>query len=107
MYIPKAYGQSGVDSCPFCGKVSLVKNKQGIPVCTNHKGAMLSEMRCACGKWLDLHQGKWGPYFHCENCGNMNLKKALGVNNIMNPKKEICREKEITIRSDQLDTLYT
>ena len=80
MYIPKRYGESKIDSCPFCGKVSVTKNSQGVPVCTNHRTGELKDLKCACGSWLDLNTGKFGAYFRCGNCGNINLKKALEMN---------------------------
>lgn len=82
MYIPKRYGESRVESCPFCGKRALVKNSQGIPVCHSHRTRKLGEMRCACGQWLELMSGKWGPYFRCTSCGNISFRKALEMNPI-------------------------
>lgn len=80
MYIPKKYGLSRVDGCPFCGGTSIVKNDQGVPVCQTHKKTKLDNLKCVCGSWLDLQTGKWGPYFRCLKCGNINFKKALEVN---------------------------
>ncbi|MBI4439405.1 hypothetical protein HY638_00365 [Candidatus Woesearchaeota archaeon] len=107
MYIPKSYGQSRIDNCPFCGKTGIIRNKQGIPVCHNHKDNNITEVKCACGKWLDLLQGKWGPYFHCENCGNMNFKRGIEMNPQVKPKQESSEKREITVTSDQLDTLFS
>ncbi|MDP7180154.1 MAG: hypothetical protein QF824_02710 [Candidatus Woesearchaeota archaeon] len=80
MRIPKRYGQSRIDNCPFCEKVSTTKNKQGVPVCQNHKENVLKDLKCVCGEWLDLLEGKWGPYFKCINCGNINFNKGLELN---------------------------
>tara|TARA_Y100000310_G_scaffold237165_1_gene240423 strand:+ start:1120 stop:1503 length:384 start_codon:yes stop_codon:yes gene_type:complete len=80
MRIPKRYGQSRVDNCPFCEKVSTTKNKQGVPVCQKHKEDILKDLKCVCGEWLDLNEGKWGPYFKCINCGNINFNKGLELN---------------------------
>lgn len=80
MYIPKRYGQSKIENCPFCGKTSVTKNKQDIPVCTAHKDAQLDDLKCICGEWLDLCSGKWGPYFRCMKCGNVSFKKVMEIN---------------------------
>ncbi|MBU0616016.1 MAG: hypothetical protein KJ601_08060 [Nanoarchaeota archaeon] len=77
MYIPKRYGQSRIDKCPFCEKTAVTKNKQGIPVCAVHKDSELKDIKCACGSWLDVREGKFGPYFFCINCGNISFKKAM------------------------------
>lgn len=90
MYIPKRYGQSRVDNCPFCGKHAFTKNSQDIPVCKDHKGAILNDFKCACGSYLDLRTGKYGAYFNCMNCGNVNFKKALELNEV----KDISGEQE-------------
>jgi hypothetical protein len=55
----------------------ITKNKQGIPVCINHKEDTLDDIRCICGSYLDLKDGKFGPYFNCLNCGNINFRKGL------------------------------
>ena len=120
MYIKKRYGESRVDNCPFCGKVSVTKNKQGVPVCKEHKEDMLKDLRCVCGELLDVQEGKWGPYFRCMNCGNVNFKKGMEMNpqvksNSLNlesdgGKSSSSREKksprEITVTSDQVDFVY-
>jgi hypothetical protein len=105
MYIPKKYGQSKVENCPFCGKIGTTKNKQGLAVCTSHKDETLQDVKCVCGEWLEPREGKWGAYFHCLNCGNINLKKALeGSLQLSSAIKQ--NKKEITVRSDKLDFLY-
>lgn len=80
MKIPKQYGKSQINECPFCGKQVVVKNDQGIPVCKEHKDKKLKNLKCACGEWLDIKQGKWGPYFVCINCGNISFKKGVNIN---------------------------
>ncbi|HLC66983.1 MAG TPA: hypothetical protein VJK52_05070 [Candidatus Nanoarchaeia archaeon] len=76
MYIPKRYGESKKTTCPFCGKVSTIQNSQGVPVCVAHRTTMMPEVKCVCGKWLELLSGKWGPYFRCINCGNVSWNKG-------------------------------
>ena len=76
----KRYGESRIDKCPFCGKMAVVKNSQGIPVCNNHKGSELKNLKCACGEYLDIAKGKFGAYFRCINCGNISFKKGLEMN---------------------------
>ncbi len=127
MRIPKRYGQSKSELCPFCGKNGVTQNSQGISVCTNHKNDKLFDVKCLCGEWLDVKKGKWGPYFNCMKCGNINFKKGMEMNQnkkISSPVKEDSfkkekdserkisqkesykketQRKEITITSDELD----
>ena len=115
MHIPKRYGQSKIEKCPFCGRQALIKNKQDVPVCQDHKNYSLDELKCMCGKSLEMRSGKWGIFFSCLNCGNLNLRKALEINEGA-PKQERNKEgteakteqprsapREITIRSDDPD----
>jgi hypothetical protein len=134
MYRRKQYGQSRVDKCPFCGKQATAKNSQEIPVCLAHTDRSMDNMKCVCGGWLDLRAGKWGPYFHCMNCGNINFRKGLEMNpdfeknesrkeakgktslkieknaKRSNPeptnKKDKNTKKETVVTSDELDFLY-
>ena len=101
------YGESRIDSCPFCGKQGVTKNEQGLSVCINHKKEVL-DIKCACGEWLDVKKGKFGAYFNCINCGNINLRKGLENNSPKDMKKKnpCYKSKELTVDSDQLDYLY-
>ena len=119
MYIPKKYGQSKIEKCPFCNRQALVKNKQDVPVCIYHKNTSLDEMKCFCGKPLEMRSGKWGIFFSCLNCGNLNLRKALEINDgarknettketttertETTPEQPRSAPREITIRSDDPD----
>jgi len=80
MYVPKRYGETRVDSCPFCGRQALIKNPQGIAVCRDHKDKTLDNMKCMCGEYLIIQEGKFGVFFNCFKCGNINLKKVLEIN---------------------------
>ena len=80
MRIPKRYGEYKIDKCPFCGKQATTRNKQQIPVCAAHKDQVLEGLKCSCGSWLDVKVGKWGPYFVCLKCGNINFKKGMDMN---------------------------
>lgn len=102
MYIPKRYGESKVDNCPFCGQRAIAVSTQGIPVCLKHKGALLGEMKCACGDYLDLLKGKFGPFFNCMKCGNINLKKALELNPIKQGEKSDSAEYKVQEKSKYL-----
>lgn len=84
MYIPKRYGQSKTDQCPFCNKQAVTQNSQGIPVCSQHKSNDMTGIRCSCGETLDVRSGKFGAYFNCINCGNINFRKGLELNKDMN-----------------------
>jgi hypothetical protein len=75
--IPKAYGQSIVENCPFCGKVATAMSEQGAAVCSAHTTMMIVNVKCSCGDYLDLLKGKYGAYFNCLKCGNVNYKKGL------------------------------
>lgn len=116
MYIPKKYGQSKIQTCPFCGKTAVCENSQCIPVCSNHKNEKLDNFKCVCGEYLEVRKGKFGPYFYCMNCGNINFKKGLEMNPIpKNVKKEVIKKtseknnsvkhtpKEITITSEDVE----
>jgi hypothetical protein len=80
MYIPKRYGESRIEACPFCGASAYTKNKQGIPVCADHKHTELNDLKCMCGSWLDMREGKFGMFFICEKCGTRNMRQALEMN---------------------------
>ncbi|MFH0978828.1 MAG: hypothetical protein V1837_06015 [Candidatus Woesearchaeota archaeon] len=97
MYIPKRYGQSKIDKCPFCGKQAIALNKQKVPVCEAHKWNNLDEMKCSCGSYLEMKHGKFGVFFVCFKCGNKNLKQVLEINE---PKDKSSSQNEITVRSD-------
>ena len=103
MFIPKKYGQSKVDKCPFCEKQGVILNKQDVPVCVNHKQEMLDNLKCVCGQSLEILNGKFGVFFNCLSCGNMNLRKVMEFNTIK-PKtvqtKSNKEKSEVTIRSD-------
>jgi len=77
MRIPKKYGESRFDKCPFCGNRAIAKNKQRLLVCSEHKNFILPDIKCVCGSWLEIRTGKYGPYFFCINCGNLTLRKGL------------------------------
>ena len=76
----KVYGEYKTDKCPFCGKIASAKNDQKIPTCSKHKKIDLQGLKCACGDYLDVASGKYGPYFRCFNCGNVNYQKGLSLN---------------------------
>ena len=89
MYIPKRYGESKVESCPFCGRQAIVENPQGVPVCNVHKDKEMPELKCVCGEYLFMQKGKFGIYFNCMRCGNINMKKVLELNDITKPDTPI------------------
>ena len=111
MYIPKKYGQSKVDKCPFCDKHATNTNRQKVPVCQSHKDEYLDGLKCVCGSTLEVLHGKFGVFFSCIKCGNMNLKKVMEINAIKPKLKEnnevyskknfqSQNKKEMTVRSD-------
>lgn len=88
MYIPKRYGMSKIDSCPFCQKHATTMNSQKVPVCAAHKQEMLDGLKCICGSTLDILNGKFGVFFSCMKCGNISLKKVLEFNDVK-PKAKV------------------
>jgi hypothetical protein len=89
MYIPKRYGDSKKEACPFCKKQATTVSKEGIPVCVEHKNASLPEMKCACGSTLDLKNGKFGVFYNCLSCGNQSLSRVLEINDVSDANKAI------------------
>ena len=67
-------------TCIICGEQASSKNKQGLSTCSIHKEEELTNLKCACGDYLDIMTGKYGAYFRCLNCGNINLNKGLDMN---------------------------
>ena len=76
----KVYGAYKVLVCPFCGSTASVKNPQGVPTCTKHSKMLLEDMKCLCGAYLDIKEGKFGPFFTCENCGIIRFSRGLEIN---------------------------
>ncbi|NQV91617.1 hypothetical protein HQ489_04025 [Candidatus Woesearchaeota archaeon] len=75
----KTYGEYKVATCPFCERIATQKNEQGLEVCHQHTASKMEEIKCTCGKWLEQRVGKFGPYFNCMDCGNMNYNKAMEI----------------------------
>ena len=88
MFIPKKYGQSKIDKCPFCQKQATSLNSQDVPVCPSHKEEILDDLKCVCGSTLEILHGKFGVFFKCLECGSMNLRKALEFNMIKTRMKD-------------------
>jgi hypothetical protein len=113
MYIPKKYGSYRTSKCPFCLRHGTTKNKQKIPVCSSHKNQVLQDLKCNCGSYVDLLEGKWGPYFSCIKCGNVQFNKIMEVNDIKTQEsvktkaqKKKFKPKETIVRSDEVDFMY-
>ena len=106
----KVYGQSRIDKCPFCGKQATTKNSQGVSVCLAHKNAIMNDLKCACGEYLDIKEGKYGYFFMCMNCGPQSHTKVYTLNEIKDiskkeqkKTKKVEKKEEITITSDDLN----
>ncbi|RJQ18960.1 hypothetical protein C4580_06120 [Candidatus Woesearchaeota archaeon] len=82
MRIPKRYGESQVAKCLFCEMQATTTNGQAVPVCKNHAARELPALKCACGSFVDIRKGKFGPFCTCFNCGAVNLRKILEVNGL-------------------------
>lgn len=105
MYIPKRYGEARLDACPFCGKRATLLNQQKIPVCVEHKKNALNNLKCACGNYLDIRQGKFGVFFTCIACGAVSLSKALELNPVDKTQTQKTENKKVfdknkVVRSD-------
>ncbi len=83
----KVYGESKLPYCYFCGKIATRKNDNGLEVCYLHTKAVMEEIKCTCGSWLEQRSGKFGAYFNCANCGNINLAKVAEMKAIMKQKE--------------------
>jgi len=75
----KVYGNYKKLNCPFCDRTATQKNGQGLDVCHLHTKEMLPEFKCTCGSWVEVRSSKYGPYFKCENCGNLNYKRGMEI----------------------------
>jgi hypothetical protein len=76
----KIYGESQVSICSFCSKTAIFRNKEGFPVCKDHKEKSFDSMKCLCGKIMDVKKGKFGSFFVCPVCGPMTFSKVLELN---------------------------
>ena len=112
----KQYGQSKLDRCSFCSSIATQTTKEGVLVCRHHLQQKMQDIQCTCGSWLEQKSGKFGPYFTCFNCGNINFNKALEMKALMpvgnkNPllpitkqsikKEESFEERENRIRREE------
>src|SRR3989338_1621127 len=79
----KVYGQSKENNCAFCGSIATQTTKEGILVCSHHLQQKIENIQCTCGSWLEQKSGKFGPYFTCFNCGNINFNKAMEMKAIL------------------------
>jgi len=117
----KVYGTYKTAKCPFCDRQATNKNEQGLDVCHQHTKSLFDDIKCTCGSWLEIRTGKFGPYFNCMNCGNLNMGRAMEIKAITmkdKPKvvekpterqsiyqrpRETNKRKEITITTDDVD----
>ena len=79
----KVYGQSQKTLCAFCGRNALTRNKEGVPVCDAHRGKQLEDVKCICGRFMDLKHSKWGAFFVCPHCGPKSFETAREQNREM------------------------
>ena len=94
MFIPKKYGESQIKRCPWCEGIAITSNSQKVPVCMKHKNNIFENVKCGCGKFLDIMHGKFGSFFTCTDCGIVNMKKALEVNQLKDITKTDAEEKK-------------
>tara|TARA_Y100000310_G_scaffold286879_1_gene311393 strand:+ start:351 stop:716 length:366 start_codon:yes stop_codon:yes gene_type:complete len=93
----KVYGESRIDTCPFCDNKAFLKNEQGIPVCKDHKKSLM-EVKCVCGEYLEPKEGKYGSFFTCINCGIITKRKAKEMATFSQDKPKVNKsaQKETT-----------
>lgn len=84
----KSYGTYQRTLCPFCKKEATTKNSQKLPVCHTHKNSILGDMKCICGNYLIIMQGKFGIFFNCIKCGNVSPSKVFEINEIIDISKD-------------------
>ncbi|MBI2572547.1 hypothetical protein HYV86_01695 [Candidatus Woesearchaeota archaeon] len=80
---PKKYGEYQQKICGFCPKIATTKNEQGLEVCVYHVKQVMDDIKCLCGRWLEIRSGKFGAFFNCINCGNLNYNKAMEMKEVM------------------------
>lgn len=90
----KSYGEYKVVKCPFCSRNATLKNEQGLEVCHLHNKEVLEEFKCTCGSWLEVRSGKFGPYFNCMKCGNINYNKGMEIKSLTAAKMPVSVEKK-------------
>ncbi len=81
----KVYGQSTSSECIFCNTRALLLNAQKFPVCNTHRESLVDTdaLRCTCGGYLDIRNGKFGAFFTCMHCGPRSISKIKELNDIM------------------------
>jgi ssDNA-binding Zn-finger/Zn-ribbon topoisomerase 1 len=53
--------------CVFCGENATKKNRQGQPVCREHKGKDPKDVACPeCGMPMKIKEGRYGFFWGCE-----------------------------------------
>ena len=88
-YARKVYGNSKEVHCPFCQRLATQKNEQGVEVCHLHLKSVMEEIKCTCGGWLEQRNGKFGAYFNCLKCGNINFQKGMEMKKITMTEKPV------------------
>lgn len=103
----KVYGSYQQSKCPFCGKIATAKNKLGISVCRDHTKTEGLDIKCTCGAWLDIRDGKFGTFFLCENCGPISMSKGMEIAGITqkdnNTFQKQDKPKELNISTDDVE----
>ena len=80
MRMKKKYGSYQELKCPFCESRAITKSKEKIPVCPKHKNQKLPPLRCFCKNYVNLMDGKHGPFFLCVKCGNLAFERIIEIN---------------------------
>ncbi|MBI2662345.1 hypothetical protein HYX11_02715 [Candidatus Woesearchaeota archaeon] len=97
----KSYGNYKIVKCPFCLRNATHNNAQGLEVCHIHSKNILEEFKCTCGSWLEVRSGKFGPYFNCMKCGNINYNKGMEIKSITTLKEIVnVVKKEVVVKME-------
>ena len=96
----KVYGEYTNTGCHWCGKTATAENEQGLSTCSDHQQKRMEDVKCACGSWLELKAGKYGSYFNCLNCGNMNYEKGMKMKELMSSTDSGLKTQKVYNHSD-------
>ncbi len=59
--------ETKMSKCVFCGKNATKTNKEGQPVCRDHRGREPKEVACPeCGMPMKVKEGRYGYFWGCE-----------------------------------------
>ena len=73
--------------CVFCGENATKKNRQGQPVCREHKEREPKKVACPeCGMPMKINEGRYGFFWGCE--GYPQCDKTYQIEAVINDEFE-------------------